>query len=45
MRIEQVLAKPKLAMRELKGTVDVADWNAGQIDILLAHLCRTEAVT
>ena len=36
-RIHKVLAKTKLVVRELKGTADIADWNAGQIDILLAH--------
>lgn len=36
-RIHRVLAKTKLAVRELKGTADIADWNAGRIDILLAH--------
>ena len=36
-RIHKVLAKMKLVVRELKGTADIADWNAGQIDILLAH--------
>ena len=25
------------AVRELRGTADIADWNAGQIDVLLAH--------
>lgn len=36
-RIHRVLAKTKLAVRELRGTADIADWNAGQIDVLLAH--------
>lgn len=36
-RIHRVLAKTKLVVRELKGTADIADWNAGRIDILLAH--------
>lgn len=36
-RIHRVLAKTKLAVRELKGTADIAEWNAGRIDILLAH--------
>lgn len=36
-RIHKVLAKMKLVVRELKGTADIADWNAGQTDILLAH--------
>ena len=36
-RIHRVLAKTKLAVRELKGTADIAEGNAGRIDILLAH--------
>ncbi len=36
-RIKRILAKTKLAVRELRAPVDISDWNAGQIDILLAH--------
>lgn len=36
-RIRRVLSKTKLAVRELKTPKDIADWNAGEIDILLAH--------
>ncbi len=36
-RIHRVLDKTKLAVRELRGPKDITDWNAGQIDILLAH--------
>lgn len=36
-RLERALAKTKLIVRELKNSRDIADWNAGNIDILLAH--------
>ena len=36
-RIKKVLVKTKLSVRELKTPTDVSDWNAGRIDILLAH--------
>ena len=36
-RMHRVLAKTKLTVRELKTPKDIADWNAGEIDILLAH--------
>lgn len=36
-RIKQALAKSGLRVRELKTPQDQLDWNAGQIDILLAH--------
>ena len=36
-RLHRVLAKTRLEVRDLKGSMDIADWNAGKIDILLAH--------
>ena len=36
-RIWDALAKTKLRVRLLEGPADEADWNAGKIDILLAH--------
>lgn len=36
-RLRQVLAKTKLRVRMLEDPTDEADWNAGKIDILLAH--------
>lgn len=36
-RIQEALAKSKLRVRLLEGPSDEADWNAGKIDILLAH--------
>lgn len=36
-RLERALTKTKLVVRELKTSVDIADWNAGKIDVLLAH--------
>lgn len=36
-RILKALEKSKLKVRELKTTQDEDDWNAGKIDILLAH--------
>lgn len=36
-RIKQVLAKSSLRVRELKTPQDQLDWNAGEVDILLAH--------
>lgn len=36
-RLERALSKTKLVVRELKTSVDIADWNAGKIDVLLAH--------
>lgn len=36
-RIRRTLAKTGLAVRELKTPGDIADWNAGRIDVLLAH--------
>ena len=36
-RLHRVLAKTGLTVRELRGAADIADWNAGQTDILLAH--------
>ena len=37
VRIKRVLGKSKLTVRELKTPVDIADWNARKINILLAH--------
>lgn len=36
-RIEKALAKTKLRVGELRTSADIADWNAGKTDILLAH--------
>ena len=36
-RIRRLLAKTGLSVRELKTPADIADWNAGKINILLAH--------
>lgn len=36
-RLNRVLAKTKLTVRELRDPKDIADWNAGTIDILLAY--------
>lgn len=36
-RIEAALAKCKLRVRRLTGPQDELDWNAGKIDVLLAH--------
>lgn len=36
-RIEKALEKSKLSVRELKNSQDITDWNAGKINILLAH--------
>ncbi len=36
-RIEKALVKTKLRVGELRTSADIADWNAGKIDILLAH--------
>lgn len=36
-RIKRLLGKSKLVVRELKTPADIADWNAGKINILLAH--------
>lgn len=40
-RIKAALTKKKLVVRELKNNDDIADWNAGKIDILLAHPAST----
>lgn len=37
VRLRKVLEKTELAVRELKTPQDEEDWNAGKIDILLAH--------
>ena len=36
-RIRRLLGKSRLAVRELKTPADIADWNAGKINVLLAH--------
>lgn len=36
-RLEKALSKTKLAVRELRTSGDIADWNAGNIEVLLAH--------
>ncbi len=36
-RILRYFEKSPLVIRELKGDRDIADWNAGRIDLLLAH--------
>lgn len=36
-RLEAALAKTKLRVRRLAGPEDEKDWNAGKVDILLAH--------
>lgn len=36
-RLHRVLAKIRLSVRDLRDSTDIADWNAGKIDILLAH--------
>lgn len=40
-RIKAALSKTKLRVRELVGNDDIADWNSGQVDILLAHPAST----
>lgn len=37
MRIKRALEKKKLVVGELKTPEDIADWNAGKVDIMLAH--------
>lgn len=37
IRLKKALAKSNLVVRELKGSQEEEDWNAGKIDILLAH--------
>lgn len=41
IRIEAALAKSKLRVRRFEGPQEEADWNAGKIDILLAHPAST----
>lgn len=36
-RLEEALAKTKLRVKVLKGPAEQDEWNAGQIDVLLAH--------
>lgn len=40
-RIKKSMEKYHLQLRELKTTQDIADWNEGKIDILLAHPAST----
>ena len=40
-RIKKALAKTNLRVRELRTPQDQADWNAGKIDVLLAHPAST----
>lgn len=40
-RIKAALMNKRLEVRELKNNDDIADWNAGKIDILLAHPAST----
>ena len=40
-RIKKALAKTDLRVRELRSPQDQADWNAGKIDVLLAHPAST----
>lgn len=40
-RLQELLAKSKLRVRVFSGAQDEADWNAGKIDILLAHPAST----
>lgn len=40
-RIKAALKNKHLEVRELKNNDDIADWNAGKIDILLAHPAST----
>ncbi len=41
IRIKAALGKKKLEVRELKNNGDISDWNAGKIDMLLAHPAST----
>lgn len=36
-RLQKALSKSKLRIRKLEGAGDIADWNAGNIDLLFAH--------
>ena len=40
-RLKEALAKTDLRVRELKGADEEFDWNAGKIDVLLAHPAST----
>lgn len=40
-RLQELLAKSKLRVRVFSGAQDEADWNAGKVDILLAHPAST----
>ena len=40
-RLQELLAKSKLRVRVFSGAQDEADWNAGNVDILLAHPAST----
>ena len=42
IRIRKALERQKgLEVRDLKDNTDIADWNAGKVDILLAHPAST----
>lgn len=40
-RIRRMLSKTGLAVREMKTSQDADDWNAGKVDVLLAHPAST----
>ena len=40
-RIKRVLSKTELVVREMKTSQDADDWNAGKVDVLLAHPAST----
>ena len=40
-RLKAALAKSRLVVKELKGAAEEREWNAGQIDVLLAHPAST----
>ena len=40
-RLMEVLSKSKLRVREFTGAAEEIDWNAGKIDVLLAHPAST----
>lgn len=40
-RLKAALAKSKLVVKELKSAAEEREWNAGQIDVLLAHPAST----
>ena len=40
-RIKRALSKTELVIREMKTSQDADDWNAGKVDVLLAHPAST----